>query len=248
MTEKMTKTLLAKTIDHTQLKATATAEDIKRLCAEAISYGFASVCINPCFVSLAESLLRGSGVRVCTVVGFPLGACTPFVKEAEAEHAVLQGADEIDMVINVGKAKEGDFAFLTQEIAGVVKATQDAASKCGKTALVKVIIETCYLTDEEKIAACKAAVTAGADFVKTSTGFATPPKAADGSTVANGATVHDVVLMRKTVDEATGNTRRVGVKASGGIRDTKTALEMLGAGGDRLGVSAGVAIIAGFSE
>ena len=248
MNKKISKAEVAKMIDHTQLKAAATYSDIKKLCEEAKQYQFASVCINPCWVSTAEGLLRDSGVKICTVIGFPLGANTPRIKAEEAAHAVMQGADEVDMVINVGRAKAGDFDFVEEDIRTVVQAARDAAAKCIKQATVKVIIETCYLTDEEKVSACIAAKKAGADFVKTSTGFGTPGKDADGNPIPNGATVHDVELMRKTVDSTEPLSIRTSVKASGGIRDAKTALAMIEAGADRLGVSAGVAIVEGIEQ
>jgi deoxyribose-phosphate aldolase len=209
-----------KLIDHTMLKANATLDDIKKLCAEAKEHNFKSVCVNPGFVKKAKELLTGSDVLVCTVIGFPLGANTIETKAFETKQAVNDGADEIDMVINISKAKEHDFSYLEKEIKAVVEAAN------GRT--VKVIIETCYLTDEEKVQACKAAAEAGADFVKTSTGFGT-----------GGATVEDVTLMRKSVPE------KMGVKASGGIR-TKEALEaMVAAGANRIGASAGIKLIEG---
>ena len=180
-------------IDHTLLKATATEADIEKLCREAREHSFKSVCVNPCFVKRAKEFLADSGVLVCTVVGFPLGANATSIKVHETEQAVRDGADEIDMVINIGRAKEGDFVYVEKEIAAVVQAA------AGRT--VKVIIETCYLSDEEKVEACKAAASAGAAFVKTSTGFGTA-----------GATVEDVALMRRSVPA------EMGVKASGGIR------------------------------
>lgn len=245
MTENLSKNDVAKMIDHTQLKATATLNDIEKLCNEAKEYNFASVCVNPCWVQKCASLLESTDVKICTVVGFPLGATSTTAKAQEAFHAVLQGADEIDMVINVGRAKMGDFDFIREDIKAVVDSSKDAAAKCIKNVEVKVIIETCYLTDSEKIESCKAAKKAGADFVKTSTGFGTPGKDANGNPIPNGATVNDVLLMRKTVDEAEPKAFNMKVKASGGIRDTKTALEMIKAGANRLGVSAGVEIING---
>ena len=204
-------------IDHTLLKAVATKEQIVKLCEEARQYHFASVCVNPANVSLAAEQLKGSGVKVCTVIGFPLGANTSVVKAFEATDAIANGADEVDMVINVGAMKAGD----TELVYNDIKAVRDASA--GK--LLKVIIETCYLTDEEKVKACELSKKAGADFVKTSTGFGT-----------GGATAEDVALMRKTVGPD------MGVKASGGIRDAEAAAAMVKAGGNRLGCSAGVAI------
>ncbi|MDR2897931.1 MAG: deoxyribose-phosphate aldolase [Spirochaetaceae bacterium] len=233
---------LAKTIDHTQLKATAVKEDIVKLCAEAREYGFYSVCINPCWVPLAVRELEGSGVAVCTVIGFPLGANATGIKAAEASHAVLQGAREVDMVINIGALKNGDLSAVEADIRAVVEAVREAQERTGITAIVKVIIETCYLTDAEKEAACLAAKQAGADFVKTSTGFGAPGNDASGNPLPAGATVSDVSLMKKTV----GASMRV--KASGGIRDLDTALAMLNAGADRLGFSAGISIVQGRNE
>lgn len=209
-----------KLIDHTLLKATATTADIEKLCEEAVKYGFKSVCVNPCFVAKAKEFVKDSDVLVCTVIGFPLGANATSVKVFETRKAVEDGADEIDMVINIGKAKEHDFVYLEEEIREVVIAAG------GRT--VKVIIETCYLTDEEKIEACKAAVRAGAHFVKTSTGFGT-----------GGATVQDVALMRRTVPA------EVGVKASGGIRTPEDLQAMVEAGANRIGASAGIKLIEG---
>ncbi|HEY8393055.1 MAG TPA: deoxyribose-phosphate aldolase [Capillibacterium sp.] len=210
---------LAKLIDHTLLKPEATYSEIERLCFEAKEYGFASVCVNPSYVRLAARLLGGGPVKVCTVVGFPLGATTYQVKAAEAKEAVACGATELDMVINLGALKSGFYNLVYQEIKAVVEA---AASQ----ALTKVIIETCYLNSEEKIKACLLALYAGADFVKTSTGFG---KA--------GATTEDVALMRQVVGG------EMGVKAAGGIRDLATAEAMIKAGANRIGASAGVKIM-----
>ena len=216
----MKKNALAKYIDHTLLKPDATEAQIEQLCAEAREYGFASVCVNSCYASLAARLLAGSDVAVCCVIGFPLGAATTAAKAFEAADAAQNGATEIDMVINVGAAKDGRWDDVETDIAGVAAAIE------GK-ALLKVIIETCLLTDGEKIRACRAAVRAGADFVKTSTGFS---KA--------GATAADVALMRKTVGPA------IGVKAAGGIRTCADAMKMIEAGASRIGASAGIAILA----
>ena len=215
----MKKNALAKYIDHTLLKPDATEAQIEQLCAEAREYGFASVCVNSCYASLAARLLAGSDVAVCCVVGFPLGAATTAAKAFEAADAAQNGATEIDMVINVGAAKDGRWDDVEADIAGVAAAIE------GK-ALLKVIIETCLLTDGEKIEACRAAVRAGADFVKTSTGFS---KA--------GATAADVALMRKTVGP------EIGVKAAGGIRTCADAMAMIEAGASRIGASAGIAIL-----
>ena len=215
----MDKKTIASMIDHTLLKPEATPAQIEKLCAEAAEYHFASVCVNPVYIPLAARLLKGTGVKVCCVVGFPLGAIAPEQKAAEAASCAAMGAEELDMVIHVGAAKTGDWALVQRDIEGVVKAA------AGHT--VKVIIETCLLTDEEKVKACEAAKAAGAHFVKTSTGFST-----------GGATTHDIALMRKTVG------LEMGVKASGGIRDYETAMAMIEAGANRIGASAGIAIVA----
>lgn len=215
----MEKKTIAAMIDHTLLKPEATPAQIEKLCAEAAEYHFASVCVNPVYIPLAARLLKGTGVKVCCVVGFPLGAIAPEQKAAEAASCAAMGAEELDMVIHVGAAKAGDWALVQRDIEGVVKAA------AGHT--VKVIIETCLLTDEEKVKACEAAKAAGAHFVKTSTGFST-----------GGATTHDIALMRKTVGP------EMGVKASGGIRDYATAMAMIEAGANRIGASAGIAIVA----
>ncbi len=223
MSNAITRSAVASTIDHTLLKAVGTEKAIKDLCAEAKKYGFASVCVNPCWVSLCAAELAGTQVLVCTVIGFPLGANTSAVKAGEARLAVTQGAQEVDMVINLGAAKAGDWALVESDIRAVV----DAALFAGPKVTVKVIIETCYLTDAEKVKACEAAVKAGAHFVKTSTGFGT-----------GGATVEDVRLMKKTVAAA-----GLKVKASGGIRTLSDAVAMLEAGADRIGASSGVTIV-----
>ena len=210
----------SKFIDHTVLKANTTLETVKQICKEARENDFASVCINPTFVSEVAKMLEGTDVKVCTVIGFPLGANTIATKAFETKNAVENGADEIDMVINVGKAKDGDFDYIEEEIKAVVEASGDK--------LVKVIIETCYLSDEEKIEICKRSVKAGANFVKTSTGFGT-----------GGATVEDVALMRKTVGEKTG------VKASGGVRTAEDFEKMVNAGATRIGTSNGVTLLQG---
>lgn len=215
----MDKKTIASMIDHTLLKPETTPAQIEKLCAEAAEYHFASVCVNPVYIPLAARLLKGTGVKVCCVVGFPLGAIAPEQKAAEAASCAAMGAEELDMVIHVGAAKAGDWALVQRDIEGVVKAA------AGHT--VKVIIETCLLTDEEKVKACEAAKAAGAHFVKTSTGFST-----------GGATTHDIALMRKTVGP------EMGVKASGGIRDYATAMAMIEAGANRIGASAGIAIVA----
>jgi deoxyribose-phosphate aldolase len=209
----------AKLIDHTLLKPEATDEDIRRLCDEAARYGFASVCINPTWVRAAACSLHGTGVPVCTVIGFPLGATLSDVKAYEARRAILDGAREVDMVINVGALKSGDDCLVEHDIHMVVEVAHEYEATC------KVIIETALLTDDEKVRACQAAKKAGADFVKTSTGFA-----------KGGATVHDVALMRRTVGS------ELGVKASGGVKGLEDARKMVEAGATRIGASVGVKI------
>lgn len=211
---------IAATIDHTLLKPEATTAQVEQLCDEALANGFASVCVNGVFVPVAASRLKGSEVVVCTVVGFPLGASTPSVKAYEAREAIDQGAREIDMVLHVGALKSGDLETLSSDIAAVVVECQANSAVC------KVILETVLLTDEEKVTACQVAKEAGADFVKTSTGFA-----------GGGATIADVRLMRETVGPV------MGVKASGGVRSYADALAMLDAGATRIGASAGVQIV-----
>ena len=210
--------LATKLFDHTILKADATREDVKRVCDEAMAYSFCSVCVNSCHVKYVAELLHGSDVKTCTVVGFPLGAMSTKAKALEAKIAVIDGADEIDMVINIGALKDGDYKAVEEDI----KAVKEACDK----AVLKVIIETCLLTDEEKVKACEIAKAAGADFVKTSTGFGTA-----------GANVEDVKLMRETVGPL------MGVKASGGIHDKFQAAALVEAGANRLGTSATVKIV-----
>jgi len=214
---------IARMIDHTLLKPDAVTSEIEALCKEAREYGFASVCINPCWVKLCTELLKDSEVKVCTVIGFPLGAASPETKAFETRQAIADGADEVDMVINIGALKDRDTGTVEHDI----RAVTDAA--VGK-ALVKVIIETSLLTDEEKRLACELAVKAGADFVKTSTGFS-----------GGGATVRDIKLMREIVGPD------IGVKASGGVRDKESALAMIEAGATRIGASAGVSIVKGLT-
>ena len=210
---------LAKYIDHTNLKPDATLADIKKLCDEAKEFNFKSVCINPCHVKFAKECLENSDVLVCTVIGFPLGANTTNVKVFEAKEAVENGASEVDMVINIGAIKDNNWTFVKRDIAAVVNAVSGRA-------IVKVIIETCLLTDDEKIKACNCAVEAGANFVKTSTGFS-----------SGGATSADVKLMRETV----GN--KCNVKASGGIKHIEEAILMIESGANRLGTSNGARIM-----
>jgi deoxyribose-phosphate aldolase len=213
---------LASKIDHTLLKPDATPEEIAELCEEAKKYHFASVCINPCYVELCSSLLKGTDVRICTVVGFPLGANTTVVKKLETEQAISNGATEIDMVINIGRLKAGDYSYVGNDVTQVVQSAKK------NNALVKVIIETALLTDEEKVKACLICKKAGADFVKTSTGFS-----------KGGATVGDVALMKYVVGSS------IGVKAAGGIRSKEEAEAMIASGADRIGASASVKIVAG---
>ena len=212
---------LGRMIDHTLLKADATADEVRVLCQEARENRFASVCVNPSQVARSRDCLRGSDVKVCTVVGFPLGAATTKTKVFEAKEAVENGAEEVDMVINIGSVKSGDYDHVKQDIEAVKAAVSGRA-------ILKVIIETCLLTDEEKVRVCAICKMAGVDFVKTSTGFST-----------GGATAEDVNLMRKVVGP------HIGVKASGGVRDAATAKAMVDAGANRLGTSSGVAIISG---
>lgn len=208
-----------KLIDHTALKPNTNKESILKLIAEAKTYDFASVCVNPCWVALAHQELKNTDVKVCTVIGFPLGANTTEVKVFETKDAIEKGAQEIDMVINIAMLKDKEYDYVENEIHQIVEAAKDKA-------IVKVIIETCLLTDEEKIKACEFSQKAGADFVKTSTGFST-----------GGATVHDIALMRKTVGA------EMGVKASGGVHTHEEALAMVEAGATRIGASAGVKLL-----
>ncbi|HSQ88084.1 deoxyribose-phosphate aldolase [Romboutsia sp.] len=212
---------IANMIDHTILKAVATKEDVIKICDEAKEYGFFSVCINPTHIELVKNELKGSNVKVCTVIGFPLGANTKEVKAFETKDAIAKGADEVDMVINIGALKDKNYDLVFEDIKAVVDAADNKA-------LVKVIIETCYLTDEEKKIACELAVKAGTDFVKTSTGFGT-----------GGSTPADIKLMRETVGE------NIGVKASGGVRNEKDAIAVIEAGTSRIGASASIAIVRG---
>ena len=208
-----------KLIDHTALKPNTNKESILKLIAEAKTYDFASVCVNPCWVALAHQELKNTDVKVCTVIGFPLGANTTEVKVFETKDAIEKGAQEIYMVINISILKDKEYDDVENEIHQIVEAAKDKA-------IVKVIIETCLLTDEEKIKACELSQKAGADFVKTSTGFST-----------GGATVHDIALMRKTVGA------EMGVKASGGVHTHEEALAMVEAGATRIGASAGVKLL-----
>ena len=209
---------LNKYIDHTILKATASSSDVQKLCEEAIEHEFYSVCVNGCYVADAKHLLQGTDVKVAAVVGFPLGAMTTAAKVFEAKEAVENGASEIDMVINVAKLKDGEFEYVENEIRQIKEAIGDN--------VLKVIIETCYLTDEEKVKACELSLVAKADFVKTSTGFGT-----------GGATYEDVKLMKSVVGD------NAKVKASGGVRDKETAQKYVDLGAERLGTSSGIEIV-----
>jgi len=213
---------IASYIDHTLLKPEASEAEVLKVCAEAAEYGFKSVCVNPVWVKTVTTALKGSGVLTCSVVGFPLGATPTDVKSFEARGAVLDGADEVDMVINIAAARAGDKGALADDIAAVAETVHAGG------AILKVIIETALLTDEQKVLACQAAVEAGADFVKTSTGFN-----------GGGATVEDVALMRNAVGP------NVGVKASGGVRSLADAQAMIAAGATRIGASSGIAIVKG---
>ncbi|WP_299322530.1 deoxyribose-phosphate aldolase [uncultured Gemella sp.] len=209
---------LNKYIDHTILKATASSSDLQKLCEEAIEHEFYSVCVNGCYVADAKHLLQGTDVKIAAVVGFPLGAMTTAAKVFEAKEAVENGASEIDMVINVAKLKDGEFEYVENEIRQIKEAIGDN--------ILKVIIETCYLTDEEKVKACELSLAAKADFVKTSTGFGT-----------DGATYEDVKLMKSVVGD------NAKVKASGGVRDKETAQKYINLGAERLGTSSGIDIV-----
>ncbi|WP_147614555.1 deoxyribose-phosphate aldolase [Treponema pectinovorum] len=224
--DKISKKELASMIDHTQLSACATKDDIKKLCDEAKLYGFCSCCVNPYYVPFVAEQLEGSDVKVCTVISFPLGSSSIDDKASQAAMCVSEGADEVDMVVNLGCVKDGLWEDVFEEIYAVRCAVDDIDTGSNKKIVVKVILETCYLTDNEIVECCLQAKKAGADFVKTSTGFAT-----------SGASVHAVKLMRETV----GND--MGVKASGGIRSLEDALQMINAGATRLGCSAGIKII-----
>jgi len=235
----MTKEELAKSIEYTLLKPTATGAMIAKLCEEARQQRFACVAVNVCWVPLCAELLKGSGVSVCTGIGFPLGTTATAIKVEETRLAIAQGANEVDVVINIGKAKEGDWKYVRDELAAIAAAAEPAAAQPANTesaaaqpaATLKVILETCYLTDAEKVEACKIALACGADYVKTSTGFGTA-----------GAKVEDVRLMRATVGS------RMKVKASGGIKTLGDALALLDAGAARLGTSSGVSIMEEFAR
>ena len=210
-------------IDHTLLKPDAKQEEIEKLCAEAIKYHFMSVCVNPCNVNLCAKLLKGSGVKVCTVIGFPLGANISKTKIEETKYCLENGASEIDMVINIGRLKDKDYDYVENEIREIKNVCKDN--------ILKVILETCLLSDEEIVKACQLSQNAGADFVKTSTGFS-----------KGGATTHAVKLMRETVKDA------LGVKASGGIHSYEEAMAMVEAGANRIGASSGIKIVEGAKQ
>ena len=214
----MDKKELARLIDHTLLKSDAKIDDIKKLCDEAIKYNFYSVCINPCYIKIAKDFLENSDIKITTVISFPLGASSIYVKIKEAEDAILNGADEIDMVMNIGMFKSSNYDYIYEEISSIKKTI-------GKN-ILKVIIETSLLNDEEKIKACKIVKKSGADFVKTSTGFS-----------QGGATKEDILLIRKTVGD------NFGIKASGGIKSYEQALELIKAGATRIGSSSSVKIV-----
>ncbi|MDA3808836.1 MAG: deoxyribose-phosphate aldolase [Spirochaetaceae bacterium] len=222
MSKKWTKEAIASTIDHTNLKATAEPHHVKKLCDEAMEYHFASVCVNPCYAKLVSEKLKGTPVKTCIVVGFPLGANTSAIKAAETRQAITDGADEIDMVINIGMLKSGEYDYVENDIRAVVDA---AGPVC-----VKVILENCYLTDDEKAKACLLSEKAGAPYVKTSTGMG-----------PGGATVEDVQLMERILP-----THKI--KAAGGIGDLETAIKMLEAGADRIGASASIALVESVGE
>lgn len=217
-TKTYTQLEMASYIDHTLLKPDASRDDILQICREAVKYRFASVCVNPSWIPLVSKQLKGTGIKTCSVISFPLGSETPEMKAMEASYVIGQGADEVDMVINIGAVKSGDWELAERDI--------QAVTDVKRHALVKVIIETCLLTEDEKVKICKIAKQAGADYVKTSTGFS-----------KGGALASDVALMRRTVGPDTG------VKASGGIRTLEDAQNMLAAGATRLGASAGIEII-----
>ena len=237
----MTKKELASLIDHTLLTPNVSSAKIANHCQEALTYGFASVCVNPIFVPLAASALAGSTVKICTVIGFPFGAITTAQKVEESISAVRDGADELDMVIDLNAVVDGRFSAVGSDISEVVKAAKNAGREINKNIIVKVIIETCYFDDKTIENCCLCAKKAGADFVKTSTGYATPV-GIDGKTLPNGASEHHIQLMRKTVGSD------MGVKASGGIRSARIALTMIEAGATRIGTSSGINILDTWDE
>lgn len=237
----MNKEKLASFIDHTLLAPNASSKAVEELCGEAMKYHFASVCVNPCFVKFCKNIVKDCGVKVCTVIGFPLGATTSEDKKKECENAIQNGADEVDMVINISAAMDGNFEYVENDIRAVVSSAKEAGEKVDRKITVKVILETCFLSDEQIVECSKRAVKAGANFVKTSTGFANA-KDKNGNALFNGATVHHVKLMSKAVGS------NCEVKASGGIRTKEAAAEMIKAGASRLGTSSGVKIYAEWDE
>lgn len=260
----MTRLQAASLIDHTLLCPEAGIREIVTLCAEAKKYCFHSVCVNPVYVSVARDSLADSMVKVCTVVGFPLGAIPPEDKAGEAKRAIENGADEIDMVMNIGAARDGRFSNVEQDILAVVQTSWEKGNSMGKEIIVKVILETCFLDDTTIVTCCECARKAGADFVKTSTGFAAP-KSIDGTQQPNGASGHHVMLMARTVgfsaDGGSARTmwdavnrgkdidsKKMGIKASGGIRTARNVIKMLEAGATRIGTSSSVNIIETWDE
>lgn len=237
----MTRKEISSYIDHTILLPEAGVKDVEQICNEARKYEFASVCVNPVYVPFAVSALQGTSVKVCTVVGFPLGANSTAAKALEAKDAIENGADEIDMVMNIGAAKDGRLSVVGSDIATVVQTCHEEGEKVGKKIIVKVILETCLLDDDTIVNCCLVAKKAGADFVKTSTGFATL-KDIDGRLLPNGASEHHVSLMRKTVGPD------MGVKASGGIKTPNMVAMMIKAGANRIGTSSGARIVENWKE
>lgn len=238
---RMKKTTVASLIDHTLLEPHAGIRSVIMLCAEARKYGFHSVCVNPSYVSVARDELASSDVKVTTVIGFPFGAISAADKAGEAKRAVEGGADELDMVMNIGAARDGRFSNVEQDILAVVQTAWEAGNAAGREILVKVILETCFLDDRTVVTSCECARKAGADFVKTSTGFASP-KSLDGTLLPNGASEHHVLLMKNSVGDT------MGVKASGGIRTQRNVVRMLEAGATRIGTSSSVNIIETWDE
>lgn len=237
----MTKKKIASMIDQTLLSQTADEATVSSFCKDALQYGFASVCINPVYVPLAAKILSGTKTKVCTVIDFPLGAGGTKCKISEAKVAVAQGADELDFVVDIGMVKAHNYALLEKELSKVIDAVKKLTTKRGGPAVTKLILETCFLSDDEITQSSVCAKKAGFDFVKTSTGFAIV-KDKDGKLLPNGATVHAVTLMRAAVG------KKMGVKASGGIHSTEQALALVEAGATRIGASAGVAIVGGIKE
>ena len=240
--EKISKESIAKMIDHTLLKPTASEKEILTLCNEAKENKFASVCVNPRWLPCVAANLYESGVKICTVVGFPLGANSTWVKAEEAAHSIFVGADEIDMVADIGSLLAGCYQAVKTDIETVVLACRDSARKTGRNVVVKVIIETCYLSDEQIKTACRLVCEAGADFVKTSTGFGVPSVDLNGNQVPSGATVHAVELMSASLKEYCPD-NSVKIKAAGGIKSAEFALQLIKAGASRIGTSSGIKIL-----